>query len=63
MSAHADAAEILRWLHGFTRAPRMTYLVHGEPPALEALAAKIRVERQWPVQIAQYRESVQLDLR
>lgn len=60
MSAHADAGEIMRWLSGFERAPRMTYLVHGEPPALDALAARISAERAWPVHIAQYRERVQL---
>jgi metallo-beta-lactamase family protein len=58
MSAHADAGEIMRWLSGFTRAPRMTYLVHGEPVALEALATRIGNEKQWPVHIARYRERV-----
>src|SRR5262245_1368915 len=62
MSAHADAGEILRWLSGFTRPPTMTYLVHGEPAALDALAARIRDEKQWPVQIAGYRTTVPLDL-
>jgi len=38
----------------------MTYLVHGEPTALEALAARIAKDRQWPVQIAQYRQRVEL---
>ena len=38
MSAHADASEIMRWLVGFSPPPRMTYLVHGEPVALAALA-------------------------
>ncbi|MGE5198405.1 MAG: MBL fold metallo-hydrolase, partial [Rhodospirillaceae bacterium] len=37
MSAHADAGEIMQWLRGFTRAPRMTYIVHGEPPSQAAL--------------------------
>jgi metallo-beta-lactamase family protein len=60
MSAHADADEIMRWLSGFERAPRITYLVHGEPPALDALAARIRTERGWPVDIAQYRQRVEL---
>lgn len=32
MSARADAGEIVRWISGFERAPRMTYLVHGERP-------------------------------
>ena len=37
MSAHADAGEIVRWLRTFPRRPAMTYLVHGEPSAQEAL--------------------------
>jgi metallo-beta-lactamase family protein len=60
MSAHADADEIMRWLSGFERAPAMTYLVHGEPAAIDALAARIAAERRWPVHPAQYRERVQL---
>lgn len=60
MSAHADSREMLRWLGGFTRPPAMTYLVHGEPPALNALAETITREKQWPVHIARYRERVEL---
>jgi metallo-beta-lactamase family protein len=59
MSAHADANEIMRWLSGFTRAPRATYLVHGEPAALHALAARIGTEKGWPVHVARYRERVE----
>jgi metallo-beta-lactamase family protein len=62
MSAHADSAEIRRWLSGFSRAPGMTYLVHGEPVALEALRAQIQAERGWPVHIAKYLERVELPL-
>jgi metallo-beta-lactamase family protein len=61
MSAHADAGEIMRWLSGFSRPPAMTYLVHGEPLALEALGAKVR-DLGWPVHIAQYLEKVELPL-
>ncbi len=61
MSAHADAGEILRWLSGFSRAPRMTYLVHGEPRALDALAARITAERGWPVHVAAHRETRRLE--
>jgi len=60
MSAHADAAEIMRWLSGFSRPPRMTYLVHGEPVAAQALAARIMAERQWPVHIAAHLERLEL---
>jgi metallo-beta-lactamase family protein len=62
MSAHADAAEIMRWLSGFVRPPAMTYLVHGEAGPLQALAARITAERQWPVHIAKYLERVDLNL-
>jgi metallo-beta-lactamase family protein len=60
MSAHADYNEMLRWLSGFSRPPSMTFLVHGEPVALDALAARIATEKQWPVHIARYRERVEL---
>lgn len=60
MSAHADAGEIMRWLSGFTRPPSMTYLVHGEAAALEALKASIAAKLGWPVHIAAYLERVAL---
>jgi metallo-beta-lactamase family protein len=62
MSAHADAGELLRWLSGFSRAPRMTYLVHGEPSALEALRARIQNAYRWPVHVPAYLEKVELPL-
>lgn len=58
MSAHADANEILRWLGGFRRPPAMTYLVHGEPPAQEALQARIEKELGWPAHVPEYQEQV-----
>lgn len=51
LSAHADQGEIMGWLGGFRRPPRTTFLVHGEPPAQEALAARIRGELGWDVAI------------
>ena len=62
MSAHADANEIMRWLSGFSRPPNTTYFVHGEPIALQALATRVVAEKRWPVQIAEYRARVPLDL-
>jgi metallo-beta-lactamase family protein len=41
-SAHADAGEIIRWLQSCRNTPKSIKLVHGEPPALEALATKLR---------------------
>jgi metallo-beta-lactamase family protein len=58
MSAHADANEIMRWLGGFSRAPEMTYLVHGEPAAQSALEARITKEIGWPLHVADYLETV-----
>jgi metallo-beta-lactamase family protein len=42
LSAHAGQDEILRWLDGFERPPRATYLVHGEPAAAEVLEELVR---------------------
>jgi metallo-beta-lactamase family protein len=61
MSAHADAGEIMRWLSNFTRAPRTTFLVHGEPASLSALAARITHELAWRVHIAAHHERVDLE--
>lgn len=52
-SAHADQGEILRWLGGFKRPPRMTYIVHGEPDAAQALRAKITKDLGWPATVAE----------
>lgn len=60
-SAHADKKEILRWLSGFKRAPRQTYIVHGEPAASESLAETIRAELGWNVRSARDGERVTLD--
>lgn len=58
MSAHADSNEILRWLAGFDTAPSHTYLVHGEPTALQALQQRIGTEKQWAVSIAEHQQTV-----
>lgn len=59
-SAHADWQEMLRWMKGFQSPPKQTLLVHGEPPALEALRARIAVNG-WAVHVPGYLETVQLD--
>jgi len=62
MSAHADYSEIFRWLSNFSRPPRMTYLVHGEPGALTSLAGKISSGLGWPVHIAAHQERIDLSI-
>ncbi len=59
-SAHADQGEILRWLRTFKKAPRKTYIVHGEPAAASALAQVIRQRLRWPVAIAKFNQKVSL---
>ena len=60
LSAHADADEILRWLRGFRRPPKMTFVVHGEPAASDALRLRIQDELGWAVRVPERLETVEL---
>jgi len=60
LSAHADAGEILRWLRGFKTAPRMTYVIHGEPAASDALRHRIQEELGWPCMVPDPGQTVEL---
>jgi len=62
MSSHADAAEIVRWLRTFPRAPKATYLVHGEAAAQDALKVRITKELGWNVEIPSHGQKVDLPL-
>ncbi|MEY4094758.1 MAG: beta-lactamase domain protein [Acidobacteriota bacterium] len=62
MSSHADAGEIVRWLRTFSRPPKTTYLVHGEPVAQDALKARIVKELGWTVEIPTHGQRVNLPL-
>jgi metallo-beta-lactamase family protein len=61
LSAHADADEIMAWLGSVTRAPKMTFVTHGEPAAADALRYRIEHELDWPVTVPDYRESFELE--
>jgi metallo-beta-lactamase family protein len=50
----------MRWLGGFKRPPRMTFLVHGEPVAMEALQALIKNKLGWPTKMPEHGERVDL---
>ncbi|MBI3541816.1 MAG: MBL fold metallo-hydrolase [Deltaproteobacteria bacterium] len=60
LSAHADQAETIAWLKGFRTAPRQTFIVHGEPPASDALRVRIQDALGWDVQIPAQFQSVEL---
>jgi metallo-beta-lactamase family protein len=61
LSAHADYAEILQWLRGFTAAPRATFVTHGEPAAAEALRQRIVETLGWRAEAPEYLQTVRLD--
>jgi len=57
LSAHADSNEIMRWLGGFKRPPRNTFITHGEPEAADALRLRILEELMWPCRVPAYRDT------
>lgn len=60
LSAHADRSELLQWLNTIQKAPKQTFVVHGELTEAEPFAETIRDQRGWNVSIPQYLESFQL---
>jgi metallo-beta-lactamase family protein len=60
-SAHADQGEILRWLKTFPKAPKTTYIVHGEAAGANGLAELIREQLKWNVEIAKFQQKVSLN--
>ena len=60
LSAHADAKEIVSWLRGFERPPRLTFITHGEPAAADALRLRIQEELGWSVRVPEHGETVAL---
>lgn len=60
LSAHADQADIMRWLGNFKTPPKRTFIVHGEPKAQAVLQAKIAAELGWETVIPKQGESFEL---
>jgi len=58
LSAHADQAELLRWLAAFKVAPQQTMIVHGEPRASLALRDQLANDRGWSASVPQLGESL-----
>ena len=57
-SGHADANELMRWADGIK--PKRCFLVHGEPEAAAALAARLRSEKGWDAVVARLDQTVDL---
>lgn len=58
-SVHADANELIAWLQKIAK-PAQAFVVHGEPDAQEALAARLRSELGWKATVPQSAESFQI---
>jgi metallo-beta-lactamase family protein len=57
-SGHADADELMAWMRGLRKAPRQTFVVHGEADAADALRLRIKDQLGWSVRVPQHGESV-----
>ncbi|QNJ99077.1 MBL fold metallo-hydrolase RNA specificity domain-containing protein [Constantimarinum furrinae] len=60
LSAHADQAELIHWLNDIKNIPEITFLIHGEPTALDALRVKIRDTYGWRASIPRLNEIVEI---
>ena len=58
-SAHADEPELLAWLRNFTVAPKLTFIVHGDPAAQAAFEPKVRALG-FATKVPLWRETVEL---
>ena len=59
-SAHADLQALLNWSASFKKAPERTFLVHGEPAAVNNLAEQLRLQNKWAVEVPEIGQSFEL---
>ena len=60
LSAHADQADLLKWLGSIKNIPEDLFLIHGEPTALEGFQLKIQDTLGWQSRIPKLNEVVTL---
>jgi metallo-beta-lactamase family protein len=58
-SGHADADELMAWLGRFERAPRHTFVVHGDPDATDMLRFRIGNELGWRASVPPHAQTVE----
>jgi metallo-beta-lactamase family protein len=63
VSGHADRDELLAWMAQMPRAPRQTWVVHGEPQAQDALRREISDRLGWRVAVPRFGQRVELGPR
>ncbi len=61
LSGHGDWKDILRWLGGFQKPPKKTFIVHGEPRASLAMQDHIQETLRWKATIPEQDEWIGLD--
>ncbi|HTF82396.1 MAG TPA: MBL fold metallo-hydrolase [Cytophagales bacterium] len=60
LSAHADRAELFKWLANFKSAPKMTFIVHGEPEVSKQFSHAIQNKLGWNSTVPNYMEAFEL---
>lgn len=60
LSAHADYQELLRWLSPMKKAPRQTFVVHGEETASRAFQTHLKEKLGWDSEVPDYLQTVEL---
>ena len=59
-SAHADREELMRWLGGFDKGPKQTFVIHGEPTGSDALRHSISEKLGWSARVPEHLERAEL---
>lgn len=59
-SAHADADGLVDWMRAAPRPPKLTFIVHGEPAAADALRQRVERELGWDCVVPDYRDRYEL---
>ncbi len=62
LSGHADRDELISWASGIKSGPQYTFLVHGEPSALEGLKSALTEQAGWNVNIPALHQIEDIDL-
>jgi len=60
-SAHADKAELLKWLKNLKKAPRKIFVIHGEESSSKHFADYVHAETGWDTIVPNYKDMVILD--
>lgn len=61
LSAHADCAEIIRWLEGLARPPARVFITHGEPAAADEMRRRVRDALGWRCHVPELGERATLE--